>query len=165
MHWYAVRTAPHRERTTSEKLKAEGLTTFYPRNRCRVVRRHRTHWTELPHFPTYVFAQAELTSLSLIRKAGGQVVMFDGKPTAIPDEVMTILMAGADETGLIKMPAHDLARKRFKVMQRLVFTSGPFANTLARVIEDAGGDTLRVLMNFLGAQRETTVSVHQVSAA
>jgi hypothetical protein len=74
--------------------------------------------------------------------------MFAGTPTPIPEMVMSVLMSGTDN-GLIKMPARDLARCRFAKMQKVKFTSGPLANTMAQVILDDGGDLVH-LMNALG---------------
>lgn len=149
--WYAVRTKPNSEFAVNRKLKADGLETFFPRNRCRSIgpRRHKVKWVEKPHFPTYLFAQAQPGQFDAIRKAGGNVVMFSGIPTPIPKKVMSVLKAGVDDTGLIKMSPHHHARCRFAAMSRVRFTSGPFANTLAQVILDDGGDLVH-LMNALG---------------
>ena len=148
--WYAVRTAPNREASVTRKLKREGLTTFYPRNRIRGIRRNgKVRWREVAHFPCYTFCQAEFHQLSIARKADGQVVMFAGKPTAIPEQVMQILMAGTDAEGLIKMTPHHHARCRFAKMQQVRFKEGPLANTMAEVILDDGKDLIH-LMNALG---------------
>jgi hypothetical protein len=91
--------------------------------------------------------------------------MFAGKPTEIPGKVMAVLQAGTDETGLITMPPRDLARRQFEAMAKVVFTSGPFTDTLAQVVLDEGKDTIRVLMRVLGAQREISVKAEQQRAA
>jgi transcription antitermination factor NusG len=59
MDWYAVRTAPNHEAAVNKKVKGYGLTTFYPRSRCRkFTHRKEVRWIERPHFPTYLFVKA-----------------------------------------------------------------------------------------------------------
>lgn len=170
-NWYAVYTKPTQEQKACDSLRAFGFEIFYPRLKVRKIRKRQgkpiTLWVIRPYFPRYLFVNTTKQQLSLVRRCRfvSAIVAFGEHPTAIPALVMDVLKAGADEDGL--MGSKDqVARARFKAMQSIKFNeNSPLRDTLAKVSQDDGGDTIRVLLNLLGSEREIIVPANIVEAA
>jgi transcription antitermination factor NusG len=168
MNWYAVRTHPGCEHTTAVKLFEKGVSVLFLRLKVRRIRKQLVTWIEAPYFPTYLFIQARHTQLGLvssISRGRAYVISVANGPVPIPDPVMEVLKVGADQTGLILMSKNNLARARYQATQTVEFTEGPFANEIAEVVADDGGDTIQLLLKILGSWQKIAAPVQSIRAA
>jgi transcription antitermination factor NusG len=166
-NWYAIQTRANAERTTFNRLvevrKEQRLQfeVWFPRQRVRVA---GGQWDEKPAWPRYLFLSVPNALMWLAYRCKFSWVRLGEHPTPIPDEIMRVLMAGADDTGLLASKA-EVKRARFQAMQRVRYIDGPLRDALLRVIEDDGGDTIRVLMTIFGSERATTARAADLEAA
>jgi transcription antitermination factor NusG len=119
-----------------------------------------TQWLAEPYYPRYLFADCSLSDIHKINanRYVSRVVQFGEKPSIIPDDVMTIIMAGGRSDGLMGSK-DEIARARFKAAETVKFVHGsPMAGVIARIIADDGQRDVQVLvMNLMGADREMKV--------
>jgi len=176
--WYAVTTRTGWEAKARADLCREHVITWLPRNKVRTVRKTKSgpqiKWIEKPAYPRYLFVSLPSTQWWLVRKAKCRFVALDPvedddgfvtiMPTVIPNQIMKVLMAGFDDTGLAHSKA-QVTRARFKAMQSVRFTDGPLKDALLKVIEDDGSDSIRVLVKLFGSERTVTVRVAELEAA
>ena len=167
--WFAIVTKPNREAKANEELISFSLRTFFPRDRVRRIHKVRgspvVRWVERPHFSRYIFTQCAPTRLWLAKrcKSVADIVRFGDEAAVIPDEIMRVLMAGADLTGLMGSK-DEVARKRFQAAQQVKFTQGAFRGMFATVALDDGAELIRVVMTILGAPREIKVAAEDLVA-
>jgi len=160
MTWFAIFTKPTQERAAARDLGRIAVKAFYPHVKVRRNRKKRgvtiVEWVERPYYPRYVFANTCLGNIWGINEMASviTVVSFNGTPIAIPDPVMALLAAGANEKGL--MGARDeVTRKRFEAAETVRFDPGsPLACLVGRIVEDDGSRDVKVLLTMMGSERE-----------
>jgi transcription antitermination factor NusG len=178
--WYAILTKPGREAAANTALRRKRLTTFFPRDKVRQIYKRRglpiTRWVEKPHFSRYPFVRSTLAGLAPayatkhVSKVLSYVMQSDDDdevtrwPLQIPDQVMNVLLAGADSTGLM-LPKEVAKARRFQAAQLVTHITGPLAGVLARVVVDDGKEHIDLLMNILGRETRVTARADQLVAA
>jgi transcription elongation factor/antiterminator RfaH len=100
--WYAIRTKPNQEVRAGENLIAWGVKTFVPLLRKRCFREYvaRATYRIEPLFRSYIFARFNAGDmLHKVRFTRGvhSVVSCGGVPTAIDDEIITLIQSRAED--------------------------------------------------------------------
>lgn len=177
MQWYAVTTRPNCEAKAALDLRRADVTVWFPRRNVGVIKYTRGNakrvWIEKPAFARYLFVKCPADRLWLARKAKCSVVSLDANdtpeavpyPTAIPDPIMAILMAGFDDTGLA-LAKVEARQARFKALQQVRYREGhPYRDLLVKVVEDDGTDFIRVLITIFGRENPANVAAEDLEAA
>lgn len=106
--WYAIHTKPKQENRADSNLRAWNVETFAPK----IIERSSNPFTGKPIYITkplfsrYIFAR--FNAGELLHKVGftrgvQNVVCFGGLPTAIDDEIITLIQSRRGEDGFIRM--------------------------------------------------------------
>jgi transcriptional antiterminator RfaH len=148
LHWYALRSKPHKERTVYELLQAKKEEVFFPTIRVKPVNPRAARVR--PYFPGYLFVHADLAKggLNLYNWLPGThgLVTFGDVPAMVPDNLIAEL-----RQRLRQIEADGgLVNGRYHKGERVRIISGPFAGYDA--IFDAhlpGRERVRVLLAFL----------------
>lgn len=157
--WYALKTKPQREFVVRDQLRTRGIETYLPLWHSTTMRevKHKL----APFFPTYLFANVDLTvtSLSSLVYMPGmnQVVMCDGLPVRVEQTVITAI---AEQISKLEDGVRDAAGNRLTYGDRVTITGGVFEGYEA--IFDkylAAGDRVRLLIDFL--QKQTPLSIER----
>ena len=170
--WCAVQCHGTFERFANTALRSLGIETFFPIERVFRYRgrgfRRITERIERAYYPRYLFAlmNPERDWPRINRTFGVvRVIAYGGAPIAIPDHAMRVIMAGADQRGV--MGSRDLvSRKRFEAAQKVRFGMGsPFAGFFAEVVRDDGSRDVQVLVSILGAPTYVTAPASSLVSA
>jgi transcription antitermination factor NusG len=148
--WFVARVLPHRETTAQLNLDRQGFRSFFPRVR-RTIRHARTLRNVLaPLFPGYTFVILDLAShrwRSVNSTIGvASLIMGAEQPTSVPPGIVEALVAASESSGVVRLD-RDL-----EIGQRLRILSGPFAETLCRLVHLDDRGRVRVLLEFMGAE-------------
>ena len=160
LHWYVIRTKPHKEEQAKSYLEQHAINIFLP-------------WTETfkfsagtaikkikPLFPNYLFAHFNVKeNYPLVRwgKGVNQILGFGKYPTPLSDEVISIIKARTDENGIVKKAHH------FQENDHIRVTSGPFKDLLGifdHWVSDSG--RVRILLNLIGYQPKVELHYSQL---
>jgi hypothetical protein len=167
-NWFCVQTRPNAEFRAVEDLRREELMVWLPHTYTRVTPKR---WGYRPHYPRYCFVYTTDTRLWLAKHHKCSVVTLatnehgDRLPAIIPNDVMQVLQAGFDASGLA-LTRTEAKRARFTAMERVRYREGhPYRDLLVRVIEDDGSDRVRVLLSIFGHLQKATVSAADLEAA
>ena len=93
LHWYALRSKPHKEEALWHQVKILGYETFYPRLKVKPVnpRARRIR----PYFPGYFFVRVDLDAIGLSNfrwmPYSHGLVCFGGEPAYVPDDLIHAL--------------------------------------------------------------------------
>ena len=161
--WRCVHTKPKCEHIAAKHVQMlghDGVDVFCPRVRfCKNTKRGKVWFVE-SMFPGYIFVKFDLfRSLRGINGAHGvtRVVRFADNFSVVSDEVVDELRANFDDTELITVHQTMIEGDEVEV------TEGPFkgANAVVRQIHP-GKDRVRILLEFLGSNREVEVPLMSV---
>ena len=129
-------------------------------------------WVQRAYYPGYMFVRFddhEFSQLFRFLKLGAfksfrGLVSFNGWATPIADDVMQVLIAGADENGLMGSK-EEVSQARFKAMQSVRFIDGPLLGLIAQVIKDKGNNEVKLLLELFGSKREISAKADHLEAA
>lgn len=110
--WYAVHTAPQKERLAVRALLSQGIETFYPHYLASIRVGTRRGYTFRPWFPRYLFVAegAYFSAGNVNTTMGVSTLVYVGeKLLTIPEPLIWDLRSMADPRGLI--PASSLGPK------------------------------------------------------
>lgn len=165
MEWFCVTTRPNCEFRAAEDLRREKLAVWFPHSYTWVTPHRRGY---RPLYPRYLFLHTDSDRLWVAKRNRCSVVTFGDDPPVpaiIPPDVMDVLRAGFDASGLALTKA-QAKRSRFKAMEQVRYREGhPYRDLLVRVIEDDGKGMIRVLLTIFGHEQKATVSAAQLEAA
>ncbi len=160
--WFCLRAQPKRERIAHESLlRLDGVEALLPLIRyCRLRQGKRVCTTE-PLFPGYLFARFEpLVRLNAVRYAHGvaRIVQFGGRYPHIPN-------SSADHLREILGPENLLTLEcPLEPGTEVKIGAGPFRGIDAVVREYLPGkERVRILLDWLGRQIETEISIAAVT--
>ena len=93
LHWYALKSHPHKEELLFHQVDSRGFESFYPRIRVQPVNPRSRKIR--PYFPGYLFVRVDLdvSGISVFQwmpYASG-LVSFGGEPAVVPDVLVTAL--------------------------------------------------------------------------
>ncbi len=93
LHWYALKSHPHKEELLFHQVGARGFESYYPRIRVQPVNPRSRKIR--PYFPGYMFVRVDLDTVGMsmfqwMPYASG-LVSFGGEPAVVPDILITAL--------------------------------------------------------------------------
>ncbi len=151
LHWYALKSHPHKEELLFHQVGARGFEAYFPRIRVQPVNPRARKIR--PYFPGYMFVHVDLDAIGVsafqwMPYASG-LVSFGGDPAIVPDILITTL-----EEKIHSNPADE--REQFDALKPgtpVRIQEGPFEGFEA--IFDArlpGSERVRVLLKMLTTQ-------------
>jgi len=161
MPWIAARLSPNREALALDMLKRGGFPTYAPRiAERRTLRGRRVASTPLL-FPSYVFVEIALQWHAVRWTVGiASLVMTNGTPAKVDDEIIATLRQREDKRGLIALPEPP----RIKLGDRVRVTRGPLAGLAGLCVEQTAHERVAILLHVLGGARRVTVPAASVEA-
>lgn len=156
--WYALRSKPRKEEIVYRQAVALGVEVYYPRLRVKPVNPRSRPYK--PYFPGYLFVKADLEVVGLstfqwMPHTLG-LVCFGGEPASVPAALIQAIRQRVEALNLGKVSQDDLRSGDWVWIR-----SGPFRGYEA--IFDArlpGSERVRVLLQFLGDQRQVPLILH-----
>jgi transcriptional antiterminator RfaH len=122
--WYVLHSKPNKEEFIRQQLKSTQIDHFYP---CMVVTPVNPRSRKIrPYFPGYLFVHLDLDggdkspALQWMPGAVG-LVAFDGKPAAVPDELISALKHHIGEESILRKQ-----EQIFKPGDHVKVLTGPF---------------------------------------
>ncbi|HEV2224909.1 MAG TPA: UpxY family transcription antiterminator [Candidatus Acidoferrales bacterium] len=157
--WYAAYACANHEKCVAAELAARAVEHFLPVYSSIRRWKDRRVKLDLPLFPGYVFVRIALCNRLRVLQIPSvvQLVGFNGKSAALPDEEMEILRSGLSQ-GLRAKPHPFLT-----VGRRVRITGGPFAG-LEGVLQRKKS-SLRVVVSLGLIQRSVAVDVDVADVA
>lgn len=162
--WYCVRTRIGQERRAELGIRAAGFDAYRPVDECWRVYERRCSDVSTGWFGPYLFVGALVDDghgfpFGLLRNVDGMhsVLGASGKPLAVPPEV---LQAVSDQIAGHQEPAPVA----FSEGQRVSVQTGPFAE-LCGIVQEAGRDAARVLVEMFGKQHAVELDFVALKAA
>jgi transcriptional antiterminator RfaH len=162
--WYVVETAARKEHYAAENLKRQSFSSLFLR--FRKTRRHarRVDQVLAPVFPGYIFVAFDEASdpWSAINGTFGvkRLVGVRGtRPQPMPDRAICELLARCDGE-IVRSMAENL-----QPGQTVRLIDGPFADQWATVEQQPEADRVCILLNVLGRDTRTSVSIAAVARA
>jgi transcriptional antiterminator RfaH len=148
--WFVARVHPHRENTAQLNLNRLGFRSFAPRMRRTVRHARKLRSVLAPLFPGYVFLILDLSRdrWRCVNSTFGVAALIMGVelPIPVPQGIVEMLVAATERSGTVQLGS-DL-----EIGQKLRILSGPFAETLCRVVHLDDRGRVRVLLEFMGAE-------------
>jgi transcriptional antiterminator RfaH len=161
MNWHCFITRPRAEKAACEAIRDLGFLVYLPLEKS-IRRRWNGKAVAVEHalFPRYGFVQFNMLGdpWGEIAHANGVMDVLrrgDGLPNPVPDDAIKMLRM-----------AHDLGLfdhtkpKPFefpKAGMRVKIAIGPFEGFIGRIARARSADRIKVLLQWLGAEREVTV--------
>ena len=162
-HWYAVNAQPAREILAQAHLERQSFETFLPLHETTIRHARRFETRHGALFPGYLFARFDADAVRW-RAINGTVgvrglVMSGGRPLSIPAGIVEALQQRCGPNGLIAL-APTLAPG-----DKVSIDAGPFADLVGIVIELAGGDRVKLLLDLLNGKMAVSVGRRSLRAA
>lgn len=161
--WYCVKTQTKREHIAAGQLKQlEGVEVFCPRIRFQRRTRRGRVWFEEALFPGYLFARFD--PALMLRAVAGTcgvrgLVRFSGECARVPDAVIEMLRAEAEETVVIPPDALHAG-------DEAVLAKGALRGLRAVVTQVLpGGERVKILMELMGTAVEAEVPMDTLEPA
>jgi len=148
IHWYALKSHPHKEDLCFRQAEARGFEVFYPCIRVHPVN-PRSH-TIRPYFPGYLFVHADLeeTGISVFQwmpYATG-LVAFGGEPASVPEPLIVAIRQRVKEISAAGGELYE----GLKTGDSVVIQGGPFEGYAAIFdMKIPGSERVRVLLKML----------------
>ena len=157
--WYAIRSKPRKEIAVYQQVLARGMEAYYPRLIVNPVNPRSQKGR--PYFPGYLFVKVDMEDIGLTKfkymPHTFGLVGFDGEPATIPENLIHEIRKRVDEINAAGGEIFDGLKSGDSVW----ITDGPFKDY--KGIFDArltGSERVRVLLNFLGSQRQIPVELN-----
>ena len=148
--WFVARVHPHRESTAQLNLHRLGFRSFAPRLPRTVRHARKLRNVLAPLFPGYIFLILDLSRdrWRCVNSTFGVASLIVGaeQPIPVPQGIVETLVATTESSGTVRLD-RDL-----EIGQKVRILSGPFAETLCRLVHLDGGGCVRVLLEFMGAE-------------
>ena len=148
--WFVARVHPHRENTAQLNLNCLGFRSFAPRVRRTVRHARKLRNVLAPLFPGYIFLILDLSRdrWHCVNSTFGVAALIMGveQPIPVPQGIVEPLVAATDSSGTVRFDS-DL-----EIGQKVRILSGPFAETLCRLVHLDDRGRVRVLLEFMGVE-------------
>jgi transcriptional antiterminator RfaH len=148
--WFAAGVLPHRETAAQVNLNRQGFRSFAPKVR-RTVRHARTLRNVMaPLFPGYIFVVLDL-SIHRWRAVNSTIgvaslIMGAERPMPVPTGIVEALVTATEASGLTRLD-RDL-----EIGEKVRILSGPFADTLCRLVHLDEKGRVHVLLEIMGTE-------------
>jgi transcription antitermination factor NusG len=159
--WFVARVHPHRESTAQLNLHRLGFRSFAPRVRRAVRHARKLRNVLAPLFPGYIFLILDLSRdrWRCVNSTFGVASLIMGveQPIPVPQGIVETLVAATESSGTVRL---DL-----EIGQKVRILSGPFAETLCRLVHLDDRGRVRVLLEFMGAEVSARLDRSSVAPA
>ena len=161
--WFVVQTQPHKEIQAEVNLRNQGFQSFLPRIRKTIRHARRSRTGLAPLFPRYLFVSLDL-GRERWRSVNGtfgvsRLVSHGAWPAPVPHGLVEEMMALTEQVGAIDL------RDTLTPGESVRFLSGPFAETIGRLVTLDDTGRARVLLELLGSEREISVASEVLAPA
>lgn len=160
--WFLAQLKPNCANIADKNLKRQGFQTFLPVEEKTAERKGKFVTSLKPLFPGYIFVafDAALDFWRSVNSTYGitRLVSFGKEPQAVPNDLVSKLMARCDDTGKLLPP------KILKPGDTVKLTTGPFANFVAEVERITPDKRVWILMDLLGGATRVGVKPDQLQA-
>jgi transcription antitermination factor NusG len=147
--WFVARVYSHRENSAQFNLDRLGFRSFAPRVRRTVRHARKLRNVLAPLFPGYIFLILDLSRdrWRAVNSTFGvaSLIMGAEQPMPVPRGVVESLVI-TENSGLVRLD-DDL-----EIGQRVRILSGPFADTLCRLVHLDDRGRVRVLLELMGTE-------------
>ena len=159
--WFCLRTSPKQENLAAAHLRAmEGVEVFSPRIRIRKATRRGPVWFVEALFPCYLFAKFDrmLLQKAVTYAPGVSTIVHFGETLArIPEQAIIELRTQIGDTEC------KVIETEIRQGDNVTVTHGLFTGLTTVVTQlMPAKDRVRILMNFLGEQREVELAREHV---
>lgn len=149
--WFVATLKPNGYAQAKCNLERQGFTTFMPLEVRRVRHARQEREVLRPLFPGYIFIafNRNTTQWRVINNTIGVlglIMLGANAPQKVPNELMSALLSGCDETGKILPPAEFTKGEKVRVLH------GSFTGVLAEVEKTSQNDRVRLLVELMGRQ-------------
>jgi transcription antitermination factor NusG len=142
-YWGVIRSEPQREHVAERFLQLAKFEVYYP---CIAVAGRKR---PAPLFPSYLFARFNGVWHEARRTPGVlALVMSDGQPARIADEIVESIKMRQDSDGLIRLRQPE--PPSFRRGDAVRITKGPLADRLGIFEHMSGAERVAVLLSLLG---------------
>lgn len=160
--WFLAQLKPNCANIADKNLSRQGFKTFLPQEEETRQRNGKFTTVMRPLFPGYIFVAFDLGH-GFWRKVNStygitRLVSFGNVPTAVPQGLVSQLMARCDTQGKLLYPS------LLKPGDQVRLTKGPFVNFVAEVEKIAPDQRIWILMEIMGGQTRIAVRVDQLRA-
>jgi transcriptional antiterminator RfaH len=149
-NWYLVYTKPKNEDQVSLKFIDAGFEVLNPKFKERKVYRRKLQDIVAPLFPCYIFVKFDSSrDYHLVKYSRGvkNIVGPPGKPSSVPDDIITSI-AGRMEEGVV-----ILKPQKFKHGEEIIIKSGPFEGFNAIFDKEMkGNERVTILIGAINAR-------------
>jgi transcription antitermination factor NusG len=174
LRWHAAYCESRREMKARDGLLALGLEVFFPFERLTQRRKlrggvFRIETVERPVFPNYLFVKTDAYMAAEDVVGVSHMVASRGRPLVVPEAVIGLLRAAADQTGMVS--ARDISKISFsfggRIGDRFAFKkASPLNGLIGRIssiarLDDTG--TISAWVEMFGGEREVVVPHSLVS--
>ena len=160
--WFLAQLKPNCAQIAQKNLIRQGFQTFLPMEEETRQRNGKFVTATRLLFPGYIFVAFDVTKglWRTINATHGitKLVSFGKEPAPVPRDLVSQLMRRCDTSGKLLPP--EILKQGDKVM----LTSGPFANFTAEVLKIAPDKRVWVLMDMMGKQTRVAVAADQLKA-
>lgn len=161
--WYVVQSQPRKEIYAGVNLENQGFTSFLPRFRKTTRHAGRTRTGLAPLFPRYLFVRLDL-GRDRWRSVQGtfgvaRLVTDGGWPAPVPRGLVEDLVATTEQLGAVDLSVALTPGEGVR------FLTGPFAQTIGRLVQLDDAGRARVLLEMLGSEREVSVASADLAPA
>ena len=148
--WFVARVLAHQENRAQLNLYRLGFRSFMPRLRRTVRHARRLRDTLQPLFPGYIFVIIDL-SKDRWRSINGtfgvaSLIMGADQPMPVPPHVVEALVASCESCGAVRLD------DGLEIGQKVRILSGPFAESLCRLVHLDDRGRVRVLLEIMGME-------------
>ena len=162
--WYLVYAKPRQETVARLNLERQGYRVYLPLVRQPRRQKGRMGSIVAPMFPRYLFIRLdrETHDWGPIRSTFGVVSMvrFGQVPAAVPDDLIDLLQAREDETGIQILPVEQYRRgAKVRIIQ------GGFSGYEGIFIARSGRDRVTVLLQVLGRAARAQIDLGAIEPA
>lgn len=159
-HWHLIQFKPNSHRLAERNLNRQGFETFLPMQETTRRKGSQFVYKLKPLFPGYMFVSvsSEHAPWRTINSTIGvsRLVSFDGKPAALPQQLISGLMLRCDTSGKFLSP------KSLNEGDNIELLTGPFARFIATIDTIDAEQRIWVLMDVMGHRTRMRVKSDQV---
>ena len=160
-YWYLAQLKPGGFERAITNLHRQSYATFMPARDTSIRRNGRLTTVRKPLFPGYLFTQVlpdrqDWRAINNTFGVARLVSLSEGKPTAVPADIIQTLHARMDENGILGAPENLHPGDKVRII------SGPFAERLAEIDTVKPGDRVFILMDLMGRAVRMQASASQL---
>ena len=162
--WYVVHTQANSEAKAERNLACQGYEVYLPRFLKRRSHARKTERVASPLFPRYLFVRIDLKTQrwrSIHSTFGVSHLIGNGLfPIAVPNQVLNVIRAREDESGLVVIDRTP----KFLLGEKVRVLAGAFADNLGMFDGTRDRDRVAILLDLLGRQVRVSIDAELLAA-